>query len=1054
MVVKPTTKSVAFWLALSSLVASVSAVEGDQCATIPSPRLDCYPLQTNFPNATKETCLAQGCCWDEHNEIPCAFGSTKAPSQASCDAVSLASRIACRNPRYFINPTEASACAALGCCFDGKECFQPSFPGYNLKESSWVETDYGYTGTLVLPSNVRGPFGNDIRELKIDVTAAASEQLRVRIFDPAFQRYEVPLKLNLPSNTSGSKSERLYSVSVTSSPFGLAITRKSTGEVLFNSTPGLFNGLIFENQFLELSTSVPSSPKVFGIGEHVGTFLVNATGDSYTVWARDQPADTFHVHTPRGGDNVYGFHPFYIRVEDSGLSHGLFLLTSNALEVVAQPHALTFRTLGGILDFFVFLGPSAPAVVQHYTALVGRPIMPPYWSLGYHICRWHYHSLSDVTSVVDRMRAAAIPQDSQWTDIDVMDKFLDFTWDPVAFPQDKFSAFIDDLHAHGQHYVPIVDAGISVLYPTYPAYVDGLAQNVFMKDGSNENLEENIVWPGMTAYTDFFQPNASGYWKRQFERYYETAKYDGIWLDMNEPSSFCIEGGRESLSCSFNDTYAPYQFVRSNDTAFPFDPFRQPFVPGQKVNGNLAAMTSSMAAHHAISLHYNVHPLYGHSEIKATRAALDSIRDTRSFILSRSTYAGDGQYTAHWLGDNAATWEDLHQSIAGVLAMNIFGIPMVGPDVCGFSLDTTKELCIRWHQAAILYPFFRNHNMADKDQAPVDFDTEAADIIRDVLLKRYYVLPYLYTQLYHAHISGLTVARSLYFEFPSADTIAIDSQYLLGSALLVSPAIQLNQRQVNAYLPANSSWYDLWTGVQVKASLLPRVTLDVPLNVVPVHIRGGSIVPMQLPNTTTTESRKNPFRLVVALPELVDGQDQVEASGDLYLDSGDSMYPVQTNQYTILEFSAKHTPNGYVKIEAQSPIQGYNGSQTKVSIEAIQVYGVRGYGSGSEVHVEYVKNENKRAGTGVYHVDNNTVIITDLLVEIGMPFTLEVYPIANHVTAPADGAESSTQSSPNSATTSSSTSPWLYVGIGSAVVIGGCIVYQVYQRRRGYTPVA
>ncbi|ETW05245.1 hypothetical protein, variant [Aphanomyces invadans] len=924
------------WKAASVLTMSaISMAQVDQCAVpIPSPRLNCYPEQANFPNATQETCLAQGCCWDAKQEIPCAFGASSAPSKASCDAVTPSLRLACRNPRYFLSPTDATTCAALGCCFDGNECFQPSFLGYDL--NSWVETSNGYTGTLILRS--RGPFGNDIQELTVDVSSDVHDRVRVRIYDPSFRRYEVPLPLHVAGNFSSNSTTKLYSVSVTESPFGLAITRVSTGETLFNSTPaGHFSGLIFANQFLELSTSVPTSPPTFfGLGEHVGRFLGNSTGDRYTIWARDQPADTFHAHTSKGGDNVYGVHPFYIRVEDSGQSHGVFLLNSNALEAVATSHAITFRTVGGIIDLFVFLGPSAPDVVSQYTGLIGRPMIPPYWSLGYHLCRWHYHSLSDVTSVVGRMRAAGVPHDGQWTDIDVMDQYLDFTWDPATFPASNVSAFIDDLHAHSQHYVPIVDAGISVTFPSYPAYVDGLAQNVFMKDGSNEAIEQNIVWPGMVAYPDFFHPNATSYWKQQLQRYYATAKYDGIWLDMNEPSSFCIEGGRESLSCSFHDTYAPYTFVRSNDTAYPFDPFRQPFVPGQAVNGNLAAMTASMAAHHANSLHYNVHSLFGHSEIRATRVAVDAIRPTRTFLLSRSTYAGDGQYTAHWLGDNAATWEDLRQSIAGVLAMNVFGMPMVGPDVCGFSLNTTKELCIRWHQAAVLYPFLRNHNMAPKDQAPVDFDAEALDAIRKTLLERYHVLPYLYTLLYQAHAHGTTVVRSLYFEFPSRETLAIDSQYMLGSALLVSPVLELNAREVTAYLPPLATWYVLWTGVRVPSNGF--VTLPAPLDTVPIHIRGGSIVALQYPNTTTRESRKNPFRLVVALPAWGTSLNKkAEANGELYMDSGDSLNPVQNNVYSLHKYTASHAANGYIRIAAEAVADGYTGPETKVFVDAIHV---------------------------------------------------------------------------------------------------------------------
>ncbi|XP_042746599.1 sucrase-isomaltase, intestinal-like [Lagopus leucura] len=97
-------------------------------------------------------------------------------------------------------------------------------------------------------------------------------------------------------------------------------------------------------------------------------------------------------------------------LEEDGSAHGVLLLNSNAMDVTFQPTpALTYRTIGGILDFYVVLGPTPEAVVQQYTELVGRPVMPPYWALGFQLCRYGYENDSEIAQLVEDMKAAQIP---------------------------------------------------------------------------------------------------------------------------------------------------------------------------------------------------------------------------------------------------------------------------------------------------------------------------------------------------------------------------------------------------------------------------------------------------------------------------------------------------------------------------------------------------------------------------------------------------------------------------------------------------------------------
>jgi alpha-glucosidase len=121
------------------------------------------------------------------------------------------------------------------------------------------------------------------------------------------------------------------------------------------------------------------------------------------------------------------------------------------------------------------------------------------------------------------------------------------------------------------------------------------------------------------------------------------------------------------------------------------------------------------ATHYNNETEYNLHNLFGHMMAKRTYDYFTSDQsypntDSRSFILSRSTFASSGKYAAHTLGDNQRTWDYLRYSISGIMNMNMFGIPLVGADICG-SNGTTRndELCARWVQLATFYPLPRFH---------------------------------------------------------------------------------------------------------------------------------------------------------------------------------------------------------------------------------------------------------------------------------------------------------------------------------------------------------
>jgi len=239
---------------------------------------------------------------------------------------------------------------------------------------------------------------------------------------------------------------------------------------------------------------------------------------------------------------------------------------------------------------------------------------------------------------------------------------------------------------------------------------------------------------------------------------------------------------------------------------------------------------------------------------------------------------GLGRFSAHWSGDNGAYWEYLQASIPGNFNFQIFGIPFVGADICGFIGSTNEELCARWSALGAFYPFSRNHHDHGA-QEPYLWES-VARVSRKVLAARYSLLPYLFTLFRNANTFGGTVARPLSFEWQDdKETWPIDKQFMLGMWILVSPVVIQGDRNVWAYFPPGEVWYNFWN--LTRTPLSGWTNLPCPLEDIHVHIRGGVALAMQTPLLTIFETQQQPFTLLVALT------DHGGALGNFYRDDDD-----------------------------------------------------------------------------------------------------------------------------------------------------------------------
>ncbi|KAF1513129.1 Maltase-glucoamylase, intestinal, partial [Eudyptes sclateri] len=571
------------------------------------------------------------------------------------------------------NPTQ-ERCEQLGCVWeqvtsnsDIPPCYYSSDNAYSVDKVEY--TSSGLAANLILNSTktrANENFTTPISTLRLEVKYHLNYMLQFKIYDYQNARYEVPVPLNLPSSPMSTAKERLYEVSVQKKPFGIQVWRKSTGTTIWDSQLPTFT---FSDMFIQISTRL-ASQYLYGFGETEHTmFRRNMSWHTWGTFTRNQPP-TYKL-------NSYGYQPFYMALEEDGNAHGVLLLNSNAMDVTFQPTpALTYRTTGGILDFYVVLGPTPELVVQEYTALIGRPVMPPYWSLGFQLCRYGYKNDSEIAQLVEGMKAAGIPYDVQYVDIDHMERQLDFT---ISTSFAGLPALINRIKEEGMRFIIILNPAISGNETNYLTFSRGVQDDVFIKwPNTNDIIYSKVltivgcfqscicfvfllllqIYGAHAAFPDFFRNSTVGWWKREILEFYNnptnpsrSVKFDGLWIDMNEPAAFlngAVNGCRNDLLNML--PYIPHLGYRSDGLTV-----KTPCMEGQQYLPDGTPVR-----------HYDVHSLYGWSQTKPTLDGLQSATKERGIVITRSTYPSSGRWAGHWLGDNTADWDQLAKSVIGM----------------------------------------------------------------------------------------------------------------------------------------------------------------------------------------------------------------------------------------------------------------------------------------------------------------------------------------------------------------------------------------------------
>lgn len=722
------------------------------------------------------------------------------------------------------------------------------------------------TGSRALPNGIELHCGSAVME----ITALRDDVLRVRVGaqgtlpeDASWavlpQARTASVQVTPASDgTAAGFATKALKVKVDRGTMALTITDVD-GNVVQQDVPG--RPVEYHGHAFRVYKQSPLEEHYFGLGDKTGP--LDRRNMAFTMWN----TDTFGYQ--ESTDPIYKTIPFFLTVRE-GRAAGVFLdntWRSSFDFDKEQRDAYSFGAADGPLDYYVLYGPAPKQVLGAYAWLTGTTPLPPLWSLGYQQSRYSYYPESEVRNIAKKLRQDRIPADVIWLDIDYQEKNRPFTVDTERFP--TFAQMIADLSEEHFRTITITDLHIAD-QPNigYAPYDTGVAQDRFVKmpDGSRY---VGVVWPGPSVFPDFTQASTRGWWGGLYKQFVSEG-VAGFWNDMNEPAIFNVP-----------------------TKTMPDDVQHRIDEPGFKKR------TTS---------HLEIHNVYGMENSRATFEGLQKLAPTmRPFVMTRATYAGGQRYAVTWTGDNSSTWNHLRMTTPMLLNLGLSGFAMSGADVGGFAGTPQADLLTKWMEIAAFQPIDRDHTAKGTAyQEPWMHGEQQENIIRRYIEERYRLMPYLYTTAEEMSRTGVPITRPLFVEFPEAtpDKHPLDldagGEFMFGPDLLVAPGPYPDELDNYEVLLPPGGWYDYWSGDRIaqpakvasqdkeqtkgvapEAAAQRHRLIHPSLDVLPVYVRAGAIVPMEPLTQSTAETPQGPLTLRV-YPA---GQG-AECKGSVYLDDG------------------------------------------------------------------------------------------------------------------------------------------------------------------------
>lgn len=565
-----------------------------------------------------------------------------------------------------------------------------------------------------------------------------------------------------------------------------------------------------------------------------------------------------------------------VPIIQSTKGYGMFWDNYSPTTYTDNPQEMSFDSeVGECMDYYFMYGGNADGVIAQIRDLTGQAPMYPLWTFGFWQSRERYKSQQETMEVVDKYRELGIPLDGiiqDWQYWGPNSNWNSMNFDNPEFPDPQ--KMID--HVKKKNAKIMISIWASFGPDTNP-----------YKDLEKINALFNFkTWPadgGVKAYDAYNEKARDIYWEHLNKGLFSKG-IDAWWTDSTEPD---------------------HLDVQERDFDIP----------------------TAMGTYRSV---VNAFPLMSNKGVYEHQRAVTS--DKRVYLLTRCAFAGQQRYAANtWSGDVMCNWETFRKQIPTGLNFSLSGIPYWNTDIGGFfnwpyhggaENKAYHELYTRWFQYGTFLPMQRSHgsgvkkeiyNLGKKGDWVYDSEEKYINL-------RYALLPYLYSTGWQVTDNAGSFLRALFMDFNEDKKVhTISNQYVFGKAFLVTPVTRnmyvFSDKEQwkdpyedfsktgtqDVYLPKGTKWFDFWTGEALNGGQL--VTKEVPIDIIPLYVRAGSIVPFGPKVQYSTEKKWN--NLEIRIYPGADGEFV------LYEDENDN-YNYEKGAYSIIKFTwddAKRTLN-------------------------------------------------------------------------------------------------------------------------------------------------